>query len=200
MADDYISRSSLDRPREEKKEEEKEELKPIATGKQIAKSGMRKKLDSWFVRDIRDVADHVWREKFLPSLISSVETLVESLLLGDEVAKKRSTSERVSYRSYYDSRDRDRDRDRYSYQRDRYEFAEVYLDSRSEAEAILDRMDEICRDRGFVSVAVMCELADVPTRFTDNNWGWDSLRSARIVDTRNGYLLDMPRAIEKPRR
>jgi hypothetical protein len=125
---------------------------------------------------------------------------VESLLLGDEVAKKRSTSERVSYRSYYDSRDRDRDRDRYSYQRDRYEFAEVYLDSRSEAEAILDRMDEICRDRGFVSVAVMCELADVPTRFTDNNWGWDSLRSARVVDTRNGYLLDMPRAIEKPRR
>lgn len=198
--EEYRTRSTLDSPKEAPKEE-KEDLKPIATGKHIEKSGLRKKIDSMFVRDVHDVCDHVWHEKFLPSLISAAESLVESLLLGDEVAKRsRTLSDKVSYRSYYDSRDRRDDRDRYSYSRDRYEFAEVYLDSRAEADQILDRMDEIIRDRGFVTVAHMCQLADVPSRSTDNNWGWDSIRSARVVSTRDGYLLDMPRTIERPRR
>ena len=200
--ENYRTRSTLDDPKEETIEEA-EDLKPIATGRHVEKKGLRKKFDNMFVRDVRDVSSHVWSEKLLPSIISAAESFIESILLGDDtsIRKSRNVSDRVSYRSYYDTtRDRRDERDRYSYRRERYDFAEVYLDSRAEAEEILDRMEEICRSRGFVTVAQMCQLACVQSRATDNNWGWDSIRSARVVSTRDGYLLDMPRAIEAPRR
>ena len=77
----------------------------------------------------------------------------------------------------------------------RYSFEDVVLDSRSDAEEILYRMDEILATYGMVRVADLYEFAGISSNFTDNDYGWYDIRTAEIVRVRDGYIIKMPRAV-----
>ena len=47
----------------------------------------------------------------------------------------------------------------------------------------------------FVRVADLYDLVGVTGLFTDNNYGWTNIRNAKIVRVRDGYKIDMPRAL-----
>lgn len=69
------------------------------------------------------------------------------------------------------------------------------LQSRGEAEGVLDNLRSLIDQYGSASVADYYEMLGRTGSYTDNKWGWTSLGSARIERVRNGFVIDLPRAV-----
>lgn len=74
----------------------------------------------------------------------------------------------------------------------RHNFDEIILDSRQEAEDVLDRLFEIVDRFGSASVADLYDLVGVQSNHADQKWGWEELRGSVASRVRGGYLLDLP--------
>jgi hypothetical protein len=76
--------------------------------------------------------------------------------------------------------------------RSQHDFDEVLLDSRSEAEQVIDQLFEVLSRYDTVTVANLYELVGLASNHTDHKWGWTDLRGAGVSRTHDGYLLDLP--------
>jgi hypothetical protein len=77
--------------------------------------------------------------------------------------------------------------------RTRHDFGEIVIQSRREAEEVLDRMYDILSRYGVVPVADLYELTGIQSSHADHKWGWTSLRGAKARRLRdNRYLLELP--------
>jgi hypothetical protein len=109
-------------------------------------------------------------------------------------SEKRSRVDRVSYNKYYDRREDDRFASR-SPVRSNYDYTNITLDTRAEAEAVRSSLDDIVDSYGYVRVADLYDLIGETGNYTDNDYGWFNVRNAEIVRVRDGYMLKMPRAV-----
>lgn len=76
--------------------------------------------------------------------------------------------------------------------RDAFEFEDIILVSRAEAETAIQNMYTILEKYESVSVADLYEMLGLKVEHTDQKWGWRDLRGANATRTRQGYLLDLP--------
>lgn len=77
--------------------------------------------------------------------------------------------------------------------RARHDFDEIVLDSRAEAEEVIDRLFDLVSRYDSATVADLYELCGLSSSHTDHKWGWTDLRGATVSRLRNsGYLLDLP--------
>lgn len=80
--------------------------------------------------------------------------------------------------------------------RARHDFDEIVLQTRSEAEEVLDRMFDLLSRYDSVSVADLYELTGIQSAHTDQKWGWVELRGSMVSRTRTGgYVLDLPEPV-----
>lgn len=78
-----------------------------------------------------------------------------------------------------------------------HNFDEIILETRMEAEEVIERMAEYVERYDQASVSDLYQLVGVTGSFADEKWGWKDLRAASVTRVRNGgYLLDLPRPIE----
>lgn len=186
----------------EKKEKEIKQVvnSPAKTRK---KSGARKLAGSFIAEDAGNVGSYILKEVLFPSvkkLIADItKNAIDMFLYGDTDRRLKKNESRISYRDYYyDDRDRDRRDDRRSSSRSRssLEYDEIILDTRGEAELVLDELDRIISRYQFASVADLYEIAGIDNdNYTLHRYGWSSLRSATIKRIHDGYLLVMPKAM-----
>lgn len=144
--------------------------------------------------DIRHMGSFVVTDVLIPAAKRMVMDTVDAVLYpnGGGKYRKRQTAEYVSYDKYSRKREsRDYGRPR----RQECDRNELIVDSRGEAEMILDRMEELIDTYGVVSVADMFDLAGVSCDYTANNYGWTNLRNAEPIRVNDGYLLKMPKAL-----
>jgi len=73
-----------------------------------------------------------------------------------------------------------------------HDFDEIVLDSRTEAEEVIDRLFDLVSRYESASVADLYELVGLGAAHTDHKWGWTDLRGAGVTRIRDGYLLDLP--------
>lgn len=187
--------------KEEKALAEKREKKveKVVTGRVITKKeGFFSKMFRGFIsEDAKDVKSYVFGDVLIPAIKKAISDIVtdgiDIILYGESRGKRgRSTAERISYRSYYDRND--------SYRRpvasyNDYSYDSIILSSRGEAEEVLARMDELMDTYGLVSVADLKDLVGINGNYTDNKYGWTSIKSAEVVRVRDGYTIKMPRAV-----
>jgi hypothetical protein len=151
--------------------------------------------------DARSVGSYILMEVLIPAaktMISDAASQgVERMLFGD--ARPRSSSSRssnyTSYnRMYSGAKDNYRDEPRKISQRARatHDFGEVVLDSRGEAEGVLERLIEIVDKYDVATVSDLYDLVGITGSFPDDKWGWGDLRGASVRRVRDGYLLDLP--------
>jgi hypothetical protein len=69
---------------------------------------------------------------------------------------------------------------------------DIILNSREEAELVLERMNDIIDTYEVASVADLNDLVGLPTNHVDNKWGWIYLGDVHIRQIREGYLIDFP--------
>ena len=173
-------------------------VEQIAKGKTKKKSEVKKFADTFIAEDITSVKDYILMEVLLPAAKKAISDIVtngiDMILYGETRSKSKSRESRVSYTKYYD---RDRDYDRPSRTRGRYgyDYDDIILDTRKEAEEVLDRMDDLIDNYGMVSVADLYDLVGVSGNYTDNKYGWTNLRNADVQRVRDGYLLKLPKAL-----
>ena len=186
------------------KEEASREVAPakkeqqVAAGKPRRKNEVRKLADAFITEDVHSVKDYIIQEVLLPAAKKAISEMVSSgidmLLYGEAKSKNRSRNEsRVSYTKYYE---RERDYERGARTRSRgYDYDDIILDTRREAEEVLDRMLDLIDNYGMVSVADLYDLVGINGSYTDNKYGWTHLRSAVVQRVRDGYLLKLPKAL-----
>ena len=76
-----------------------------------------------------------------------------------------------------------------------YEYDDIILDNRGEAEDVLARMDELIDTYGSVSVGDFYELVGISGNFTDYKYGWSDIHNASVMRVSDGYMIKLPRAV-----
>lgn len=195
---DYKPNSNRFKEEQKDKAPEKRAEK-VVTGQVITKkkSGMRKFTDEFISEDAKNIKTYVVGEVLIPTakkVISEVVTNVVDIILygGSRGGSKRSTADRVSYRNYYDRDSRPARTSSYS---SSYDYDDIILGTRGEAEDVLMRMDEIMDTYRLVRVADLYDLVGVTAPPTANAYGWTNIRNAEVVRVRDGYMIKMPRAV-----
>ncbi len=70
---------------------------------------------------------------------------------------------------------------------------EVTFQARSDAEKVLDQMNQTISDYGHVTIADLFELVGETGSFKSNHFGWTDLKAARVKRLGFGYLLELPK-------
>lgn len=179
---------------------EKKKVEKVVKGKvgTRKKSGVRKLTDIFVSEDAANVKSYILMDVLIPSVKKAISDIVTNgidmiLYGGSGQTKKLSLSSKISYRNFYE-----RDDERYRESRKAkigYSYDEIVLETRGEAEEVLTRMDELIETYGMVSVADLYDLVGITCNYTDNKYGWTSVRNAEPVRTRDGYVLKLSRPI-----
>lgn len=195
------------KPNSHKSKEEQQEAVPekkvekvvVGTVKTKKKGDMQKLADVFISEDVSNVKSYILLEVLVPAIKKAISDIVtngiDMILYGETGrTKKNSPASKVSYRSYYD---KGNDRRDYSSSRTKtgYNYDDVILDNRGEAEDVLSRMDELIATYGLVSVADLYDLVGTTGNYTDNKYGWTNIQSASVIRVRDGYLLKLPKAL-----
>lgn len=182
--------------------EEREKVEKVVTGavKRKKKSELGKLGDAIISEDAKNVKNHVIMDVLVPAFKNALSDVVTDginmILFGD--TRRRSSSGSRSGYVAYDTR---YNTSGSSYRRESsirstgYDFDDVILDSRGEAEEVLERMLELIDTYGLVRVADLYDLVGLSCNYTDNKYGWTSLRTAEVIRGRDGYGLKLPKAM-----
>lgn len=98
----------------------------------------------------------------------------------------------VRYNSMYGTGNQGSPRSISNRSRSVHDFSEVMLDSRVEAENVLDRLGDLIEQYGIASVSDFYDCVGITGSFTDNKYGWTNLAQAHVRQTRGGYLIEFP--------
>lgn len=193
------SHKSKEKAAAEAKTEKKVEKVVNGTVKTKKKSEMNKIKDLFISEDAANVKSYILMDVLVPAVKKAISDIVTDgvsmILFG--TTGSRSSRGNSSFISYDKFSRREDDR-RYSNIRTRsgYNFDDIYLESRGEAEEVLSRMDELIDMYGVVSVADLYDLVGITGNYTDNKYGWTNIRNAEAVRVMGGgYMLKLPKAL-----
>lgn len=177
-------------------------VQKVVTGKvSTRKNEVRKLTDIFISEDAANVKSYVIMDVLVPGIKNAIYDIVTNsfdmiLFGGTGGRKKTSSGSKVSYRSYYDDK-RESRRENSSYRdRNRFDYDDIEFESRVEAEAVLNEMEDCIERYGMVSVADMYDMSGLAAPYTSSKFGWTSIRTAEVKRVRGGkYIIELPRAI-----
>ena len=183
----------------------------VATPKKIRKQSMIKRLGKSIIEDsIESVKEQAFNDIIVPGIKTlifdtCVDMLDAMLFRNSEMPSRgyRSYSkarrpDRTSYSSYWRERDYRESHRGYGDDREYSRFSDVDPDdlifnTRMEARRVLKEVEDYIQVYGEAPIAALYDAAGMTSSdFTDNDYGWRSLRGAQIRHTREGYLLVLP--------
>lgn len=180
----------------ERKKVEKVVNGPVKVRKKTELSTFK---DAFISEDASNLKTYLVGDVFIPALKKTIQDIVtigiDILLNGKNgsTTRKRTTADRVSYRSFYD--DRRDDRPRLGSTITPYRFDEITFTTRGEAEEVLIRMEELVDTYGVATVADFYDLVGISGAYTDNRYGWMSMRGVDVTRVLDGYRLTLPKAM-----
>lgn len=182
--------------KENQETSEKRVEKVISGTAKTKKNEVRKFRDVFISEDISNVKSYVLMDVLVPAIKNAIVDIVTdgvNMIFGTGSGRKNtSRANYVSYRDY--SRESRRDDSRAS--TGRFNYDDILFPSRGEADAVLEQMDAIIEEYGYVTVADMYDMADLTAPYTGNRYGWTSVRRAEIVRVRGGdYIIKLPKAM-----
>ena len=193
---DYQSNSYRSREKQKEAGSEKKPVEKIITGKAKVrkKNEIRKFADVIISEDAGNVKNWLVQDVLIPTIKNTIIDMVIYIFGdGSHRSKSGSMASKVSYSSYYDRKNgRNRDTTR---TKTGYSYDEITLDTKTEAEDVLARLDELIETYGMASVADLYDLVGVTGHYTDNKYGWMNIRNADIKRDRYGWTLKLPKAL-----
>jgi hypothetical protein len=190
--------------RAKKTEAGEKELKKVVSGTVTQrKQPLSKRFKEAF---IGDDSGSVWGYVFLDVMIpaakdmvsDAVSTGVERMLFGEHRsptsrARRSGIPGHTPY-NRFSTAPRPDPREAYSRRaRATHDFNEIIIDSRAEAEQVIDNLYHVIETYEVATVADLYELVGIRANFTDDKWGWTDIRGAGVSRVRNGFLLDLPK-------
>ena len=189
------------RAKEKESRIEETRVKKVVTGRVAKKKNSPlSKLASIFIpEDVDDVKEYIVKDLVIPTIKSTFLDAMEIFINGGSSGRSRSRygGSRVSYSGYYKEKERRRERDREDRSYNRlHEFDDIIVETRAEAEEILDCMYDLLDDYQIVRVADLYDMAGVTDKsHTSYRYGWTSLDQAHIARASGGgFIIRMPNA------
>lgn len=187
---------------EQKETTERKKLEKVITGTATVKKRKHNKFVEMFIsEDVSNVKTYILSDILIPAAKKLVSDIVRDginmILYGNTEQYRRSgtRADYVSYNKYSDRRYDDRYYNDYR-TKTAYSYDDISLESRGEAEEVLDTMCDLIDTYGMVSVMDLYELVGITGQYTDNKYGWTNLRSAEPIRLGDGrYMLKLPKAI-----
>ena len=179
------------------KTEQRKKQEKVVQGKvrRKKKSEVRKWKDIFISEDVEDVKSYIIMDVIVPTIKNTILDTVSMCLFVDTAKRSRSHNT-FSYNRDYSSASRSGRTNRRNTTSSLYDFDDIIFDSRGEAEDVLDHMGEIMDAyNGVVTVADFYALAGVTGTWTDDNYGWTNLSRATVQRTRDGFIINLPKAI-----
>ena len=178
-------------------EEKKKEVKQIVSGR-VKERTLAEKAGSYFLsEDTRTVKNYILWDVLLPAIKNGLADViiggVEMALFGSARGRRSSGgSSHVNYSSYSrnDRRDGSSRRVVNADRASRYEFNNIILDSRGDAEEVIATMEDLVKEYGEATVADLNSLVGITGKFVDNKWGWTDSRDFHVTRSGRGYILD----------
>lgn len=154
----------------------------------------------------KGVVQHLVHEVIIPSaqntFVDITTTAIQRAVLGDDYIYHRQPTQYWGRgRNNVTRMDTHRGGGRIDYDRQFNRRSEktsdvlkyVDFETAQEAQEIFNIMLSNLEHYKVVSVADYYELSDIPSRFTDNSYGWTDLRGSKIVAARGGgYTIQFP--------
>lgn len=199
--DEYTPNSQKFKEESKASPDEKKKVEKVVTGvvKTKKKSGLSKFASDFISEDAKNVKSYIFSDVLIPAAKKAISDIVTDgismILYGGTGRKKGSTVSNVSYRSYYDRDSRDRYTSEPSRTRTGYNYDDIILETRGEAEEVIRQMMELVETYDVVSVADLYDLVGMSCQYTDNNYGWTNVRNAEVVRVRDGYMLKLPKVL-----
>ena len=200
---EYPSMSHKSRELQKQEDSPERRARKVISGsaKTRKKSGLSKFTDMMISEDATNVKSYIFMDVLIPAFKKAISDIVtngiDMILYGETGRnKKKSTTSKISYRSFYE-RDNDRPREReYSRSHSAFDYDEIIFDTRGDAQACLYEMENILEKYTYVSVGDLYDIAEisVPNHIV-NNYGWTSLRNASVARVRDGYTIKLPKAM-----
>jgi len=192
---------------------ERKALEPVVTGKVIRrKKSVGKKLAETFTGDSAgEVGNYVFFDVIVPAIksmiVESGKEALDRIFWGSGGGPRRSGNGRSQrgYSDMYTGRPRvDFERpglpprqepQRALSQKARmtHDFDEIIVETRGEAEKVLDGLGLLVEQYGVARVSDMYELLEITPSYTDDKYGWYDLRGSSITRNSQGYLLNLPK-------
>lgn len=153
-------------------------------------------MGSFLSEDTGTVGNYLITEVLLPAaknmISDAVSQGIERILFGDSrPTPSRSRPGYTNYSRLGQQMERRREMSRQA--RATHDFNDIILESRGEAEDVLDRLRDLINQYEVATVSDLYDLVGLTGEFTDDKWGWFDLRSASVRAIRGGYLLNLPR-------
>lgn len=203
MVDDYKPNSHRFKTEQEATTERKKVEKVVrGSVKTKKKSELHKFTDVFISEDAASVKSYIFSDVLVPAVKKLITDIVKDgidmvFYGGSSYRDRGSSSFRAPYVSYNRMSDHRDDR-RVSDTRARngYNYDDVILDNRGDAELVLRQLDELMEAYRVVRVADLYDLVGLQHSWTDNNYGWTNIRNAEAVRLRDGrYMIKMPKAL-----
>lgn len=204
----YASRDQIDISESKKAIGDVEEVKAIVKPRQVAQGKVRKqsilrKFGKYIIEDtIEEAREHTIKEILIPGIrnliFDTFNEMVARMLFGDDnprPANSRNGTRKgghISYDKYYDDKNRHSSRRNASYRDMPYDPDDIILPNRAAANDALDELDYVIHKYGQASIATFYDIVGVTGEWTDNKYGWTSIRGAQIKPVRDGCMIILP--------
>lgn len=182
----------------------------------VRKKGIGSKIRDMFTGDdARNVGSYIVLDVVTPAIrdmvIDAVQQGIERFIMGDSrPSRPRSSvgwnggggSSSKSHVSYNRMSDRsihrpESTREITRMERSQFDFSNIILDERADAEFVLDKLRELINKYGVANVGNFYELVNITPDFTNNKFGWDNLNEAVVRRARGGgYVILLPEPME----
>ncbi len=190
-----------------RKDDEKKVEKVVTQSATQRKKPLSRRFAETFVGgDAKGVWSYVAMDVLVPAAKDTIADAfsqgIERMLFGEarSGSRRRGGSSGgngfVNYSRYSKDDRRPESRELSRRGRSQFNFEEIVIQDRGEAEEVIDRLYDLVSQYNAATVADLYELVGITGRFTDAKWGWTDLRGAGVTRIRNGYLLDLPRPEE----
>jgi hypothetical protein len=162
---------------------------------------------TFFNGDARMAAEYMVVNSIIPAakemMVDAVNAGLERLIYGENRHRRSGGSGPLGYVAYNRMSQRGPEPPRNQPQqamsrpnRMRHAFDQIVINSRQEAEEVLDRMYDLISRYDSASVADLYELTGIQSSHTDQKWGWEDLHGSGVGRVRGGgYLLELPEPI-----
>lgn len=178
-------------------------IKRVATGR-VKKQSLLKKFSRYIIADsIESAKEKTLGDIIIPGvktlLFDTLTDLLDIILFGGNGAPmgryspnlKRTRLGTTSYDKYYSTKTTGNGA-RNSYRDIPYDPDEIILDTRAQANEALSELNSIIMRYGQASIAHFYDIVGVTGEWTDNRYGWTSLRGAAIKPVREGFVIILP--------
>ena len=184
----------------------KEKLEKVISGtaKLKRKSLWKRFAELFLAGSVKDVKTYLFMDVFIPAVKDTIDDLltkgVHMMLYGEAPKKKTNTINGGGYVAYGSAFRSGEKKERLPSAQNRmaHRFDDIVLDSKGDAEQVLDVLQELIERYGQATVEDLYDLMEITITWADDadQWGWTDIRSAYTSRTKDGYVLNMPKCIK----